>query len=326
MKKYLILDKKIYAENYLAITNKLGKKPAAALKNNAYGLGLLDIAPVIEEVGCRNYFIYNLAEGIALRKVLKEDSNIISLGNIEAEGINEYFTYHITPTVGSLEEIKLYKHKLLALKGFCIYFDTGLHGKGILWEEAEETYQLLKDLPIKIIVSHLSSAWKTDLTKNQLQQTRFKHIMEIFGKSITYSLTNTDGSRLGEDYTLQLPRIGRGLHGVSFYNNFFGTKPAFRIKGNITQLKRIKQNEEVGYGGYTKITEDINAAVVNLGTSHINSINFPFCHQVIIENKTYEVLTLFLGYMIVNLKQDTYPYFTEVELVFKSRFDPNILI
>ena len=326
MKQYLILNKNIYAENYLAITEKLGKKPAAALKNNAYGIGLLDIAPVIEEVGCRNYFIYNLAEGIALRRVLKDESHIISLGNIEGDDLSDYKTYNITPTIGSLEEIKLYKNKLLASIGFCIYFDTGLHGKGILWEEAEETYNLLKGLPIKIIVSHLSSAWKTDLTKNQLQQARFKQIMNIFGKNIIYSLSNTDASRLGDEYTLDLPRIGRGLHGLSFYNNFFCTKKAFIIKGNITQVKRIKKNEEVGYGGYTKLEEDINTAVVNIGTSHINRINFPFCHQVIIENKIYDVLTLFLGYMVVNLKQDIYAYFTEVELIFKSRFDPNILI
>ena len=99
--------------------------------------------------------------------------------------------------------------------------------------------------------------------------------MEIFGKSITYSLTNTDGSRLGEDYTLQLPRIGRGLHGVSFYNNFFGTKPAFRIKGNITQLKRIKQNEEVNQSQTINIYPNPSngtLAVVSNASAILNNI------------------------------------------------------
>lgn len=327
MKQYLFLNKQQYQNNFLALEKYFNKKPAAALKNNAYGLGLLEIAQMVEEVGCETYFIYNLQEGISLRKILNPNkkATIISLGNIEGEYLDRYLQYNITPTIGSLEEIHLYKHQLLSKMQFAIYFDTGLHGKGILWEDAEQTYYLVKNLPIKIIISHLSSAWKTDQLNNILQQTRFKQIQNIFrdNKDILYSLTNTDGSRLGPEYFCDLPRIGRGLHGLSYYGDIFCVKQAFKLIGQVTQVKFIKLGDHVGYGGESKIQQDSNIASINIGAYHINQINFPFSRQVIWNNKTYDVLTIFLGYMMVDFREDCPKYLDEVELIFYSKFNPN---
>lgn len=325
MNKHLTLHLDIYAENYKNVYKYYGKKPAAALKNNAYGLGLLSIAPVFQELGCEYYFVYNMEEAINLRRLLGAKPHIITLSSIEKDHLAAYDVYNIIPTVESLYILNLYRNNFLSHREFVVYFDTGLQGKGIDWQESALAYEELKDLPVKIILSHLSSAWKIDTDMNQLQLQRFNHIRRIFGNNIMYSLSNTDGSRLGDTYRLDLPRVGRGLHGLSYYHKELGIKKAFSVKARITQVKRGTKNTAVGYGAYKIIEEDTNLGVVNIGNAVINTVNFPFMHQVIWQNTLYEVLFVFLGYMVVDFKNDLPSYEDEVELVFESRFNPNIL-
>jgi alanine racemase len=195
-----------------------------------------------------------------------------------------------------------------------------------MWDSVEEIYPLVKELPVKIILSHLSSAWKADNTKNQLQKQRFNEIIKVFdNKNILYSLSNTDGSRLGSEFTLNIPRTGRGIHGLSYYNSVFGVRKAFEVFAYVVQIKRIKAGAEIGYGGYVKTNEDINLACINIGAYIINQINFPFANEVIWNNQTFNVITIFLGYMMVDFKNSLPNYMDKVELVFYSRFNPETL-
>lgn len=334
MKKFLKLNKEQYQENYLALKKFYGKSPGVCLKNDAYGLSTEKIASFLDEVGCDKYFILDLNEGKILRNITNTPCEIYSLGSIDGNHIQDYITYNIIPTVGSLEEIRLYKESLLKKQKFIIYFDTGLSGKGIVYSDVYKVLEKIKDIPkenVYMILSHLATGWRNDINnefsdKNRikLQHNRFLEIKKTFEdngyNNILYSLANTDASRLGEEFSFHIPRVGRGVHGISIYAKDFGVKQAFHIVGEITQVKTVKKGETIGYGAFQTLEKDTTLGVINVGNYAILPVNFKFLNKVKYKGKEYEVKFVFLGYSMVDFGDDVPEYLDEVEFMFASRF------
>lgn len=334
MRKFLKLDKKQYQENYLALKKFYNVSPGICLKNNAYGLGTKELTVILDEVGCDKYFIIDLYEGKIIRENTKTPCEIYSLGPIDGSNIQEYIDYNIIPTVGSLEEIDLYKESLLKKQKFIIYFDTGLSGKGVLYNDVLALIEKIKDIPkenVHMILSHLATGWRPDINnefsdKNRmkLQYKRFLEIKEVFeknGYNPLYSLCNTDGSRHGKEYFFDLPRCGRGIHGISLYKDTFGIKQAFHVIGQVTQVKRIKKGETIGYGSFQVVEKDTNLAVINVGNYAFLPIGFLFLNKIIYKGKEYPVKFVFLGYSMVDFGDEVPKYLDEVEFMFSSRFN-----
>lgn len=326
----IIVDKMQYGKNFINITSYLGKKPAIALKHNAYGVGLLEVAKALDKGGCETYFVNYLKEAITLKKNLKNVITIITLEYTKKKDLSIYLKYNIVLTIASMEELNHLLPLLTKYHLINLYFDTGLSGKGFLWTEAEEVFEKTKSLNIFVVISHLSSAWKEHGLTNRMQLTRFQQVKKVFNKLTKkplYSLSNTDGSRLGPEFTLDMVRHGRGIHGISYYGNIFGIQPAFKLVGKVQQVKnKLEKGSKSGYGALVDIIEGHNIGIVDVGAFYVNRINFKFTNQVKWQNKSgeyryFNVLTVALGYSIVDF-EDCYPqYFDQVEFVFVSRFD-----
>ena len=59
------------AANYAAMQAQApGAKVGAAVKADAYGLGMEKVAPALWKAGCTDYFVATIEEGVALRTIL----------------------------------------------------------------------------------------------------------------------------------------------------------------------------------------------------------------------------------------------------------------
>jgi alanine racemase len=334
MNQYIFLNKKQYQENYIALKKFYGTNPAICLKNNSYGLGINDIVLFLDEIFCDKYFVSSVEEGIIVRNNTKTKCEIYILQSIFPNKTHLYEKYNLIPAVSSFDEIDTYKDFLKRVK-FILYFDTGMHGKGILYTEINNLINNLKtnSIPfenIYMILSHLSTSWRNDLeNKNSdknitnKQKDRFleiKNILETYNKNIIYSLCNTDGSRLGKEYFFNLPRVGRGIHGMSIYKDLLNVQRAFQIKGPITEIKEIKANTKIGYGGFVSVEKDCFIGIVHIGTEKITRINYKFTNSVLYNGKKYNVLTMFLDYIVIDFEKNKPEYLGEVELIFETRF------
>ena len=68
---FLTIDLDCIAANYRALQEKVGSvETAAVVKANAYGLGVEQIAPVLQTAGCKSFFVATLEEAIQLRLLL----------------------------------------------------------------------------------------------------------------------------------------------------------------------------------------------------------------------------------------------------------------
>ena len=69
----LTIDLQAIADNYRMLAAKVSPAECgAAVKADAYGLGMERVAPALAKAGCRTFFVATLDEGIALRKLLPD--------------------------------------------------------------------------------------------------------------------------------------------------------------------------------------------------------------------------------------------------------------
>jgi alanine racemase len=326
--KYVFVNEDILRENYKKLTEYCGFNPAGLLKNNAYGLGMNKVAPILEDMNCAIYFVGHIYEAIELRLILKKPAKIIVLAVLHLNNPYDYIKYDLIPVINSWECLTVY-NKYLPNREVCINFDTGLNARGFWWQEAQQ----VKDKIINqcnfesmIVMTHIASAWKFDNSQTIQQRTRFQEIMDVF-IAARHSFANTDSLRFGKDYILDVPRIGKGLYGVTFHAKELNVNQCFKVYANIEQVKIALQDApETGYGGYIKMTAGNVIAIINAGNGVANNTGVAFSKIIIWNNKEYPAVFLFLDYMIVDFGKDRPNPGDRVELIFQSSHNPQLLL
>ena len=72
MSGLLQIDLSALAHNYQLLQGGLGGNLAAVVKADAYGLGADEVATALWAEGCREFFVAQAAEGVALRSALPD--------------------------------------------------------------------------------------------------------------------------------------------------------------------------------------------------------------------------------------------------------------
>jgi alanine racemase len=322
--KYVFINEEILRDNYKKLAEYCGFNPAGLLKNNAYGLGMSRVAPILEDMGCEVYFVGHIYEAIELRSILKKTAKIIVLAVLHLNNPKDYIKYDLIPVISSWECLKIYNENL-ANEELCVNFDTGLNARGFWWQEAQQVREKIKNpcnFESMIVMTHIASAWKFDNSQTIKQRARFQEIMDIFPDA-KHSFANTDSLRFGKDYILDVPRIGKGLYGVTFHAKALNVNQCFHVYANIEQVKTVLEDApETGYGGYVQLSAGTVIGIVNAGNGVANNTGVAFSNQIIWNNKEYPAVFLFLDYMIVDFGKDIPNTGDRVELIFQSSHNP----
>ncbi|RYE05795.1 MAG: alanine racemase [Rickettsiaceae bacterium] len=245
----------------------------AIVKANAYGLGLQKVIPVLIKIGCRNFFVANVDEGLAARSVVTSNDNInvYVLNGIFTNDLALFDTENLIPVLNYLEQITIwqdfarYKNKILPC---IIHINTGINRLGVGSEEIKQiarTLMLNSSLDVKYIMSHLSASEDHNNCYNKFQLDEFNKCLEYL-PTTKASLSNSSGIFLGQEYHFDLVRPGIALYG----GNPTPDKPnlmqqVIRLTAPIIQVQRIKAGSQVGYN-MTFVTErDTIVATLPIG-------------------------------------------------------------
>jgi alanine racemase len=228
--------------NYRECERLSGKaKTGAAVKADAYGLGLRQVSLALFRAGCRHFFVAHFEEGVLLHKIFGVNHSGIKIfilnGYIKGK---KYEEFKLTPVINSLEELKAYKKKPPALM-----VDTGMNRLGVRPEEAVDA---------QFILSHLACADTPDHPLNAKQITAMRDLGERFPNA-RLSLSNSEGIKMGENFHLTRPGIALydGLHNV------------VTLKAPVLQTRLVKKGESIGYGATFIAQEDMLVSIVSLG-------------------------------------------------------------
>jgi alanine racemase len=243
---------------------------AGVVKADAYGLGATYVAPKLFAAGCRHFFVAHLAEAIAIR-ALVPSAMLAVLNGLLAEEIQEYSGHDITPVLGSLPEIALWRaeaQRLARPLPALLHFDTGISRLGIPPAEfnaLRDDPALLDGIAVQFVMTHLVSAEIPDDPINQAQLARFATVRAAF-PGVPASIANSSGMFLGPEFGLNLTRPGAALYGI---NPKPGSKnpmrPVVQLRARIMQVQNIEPGGTVGYNGIWTAQRPSRIAVLSVG-------------------------------------------------------------
>jgi alanine racemase len=270
----LTVDLVAVQENWRQVNLKLSgtTTAAAVIKANAYGLGASQVGPALYSIGCREFFVATLEEGLAAREYLPLDAVIYVLGGARP-GIEEIFIQHsLRPVLFTLSDINRWQQVSAQQKtpACCaIKIDTGMTRLGLDEEEFLslcQTPNSFDHLAVVLVMSHLACADEPEHPLNLEQLTRFQRLVIEAKKvlpSARFSLANSSGIFLGTEWHFDLVRPGAALYGINPQpSKISPLVPVVKLELPILQLRTIERSVSVGYGATAQLASPARVLVV----------------------------------------------------------------
>lgn len=247
-----------------------GAECGAAVKANAYGLGMLPVCSALWKAGCRSFFVARPREGERLRGLLPE-ATIYVLDGLFAGEPEHFERFALRPALISPAEARGWAE-------FCrgrgrrlpcgLHVDTGINRLGF---SPPEFASLVDDRPtiqgleISLLMSHLACADEPAQPMNARQLATFRDVRGRLPK-VPASLANSSGIFLGKDYALDLVRPGLALYG----GNPTPGRPnpmrqVVRLEGVVMQVRDLVPGDVVGYGATWQARRPSRIALLGAG-------------------------------------------------------------
>jgi alanine racemase len=263
----LTIDLAALRSNYRMLQRKAGKAHcAAAIKGNAYGLGLAASAKALWAEGCRSFFVARPEEGEDLRAILPRATITVLDGFYRGEA--SYFSKHkLAPALTTSEQVTDWA-KLAAGLSCSLHVDTGINRAGL---ESDAFLKLARDntllsrLNVRTLMSHLACADDPAHPMNAAQLERFKQLRTAMPQAKA-SFANSSGIFLGKAYHFDEVRPGIALYGGNpLPHTKNPMKPVVHLAARILQVRDVPQGETVGYSATWKAKRPSRIAIIAAG-------------------------------------------------------------
>ena len=269
---WLRIDLDALKENYTLLTQKVGSAAAvgAAVKADAYGLGVARVAPALYRAGCRRFFVATVDEGLNLRPLLPDDAAICILNGPPVATERVLAASGLTPVLNSLDQAR--RWVALSQETGCkrpclLQLDSGMSRFGLSGEDLDVfcAENLPDRLDIAYVMSHLACADDATSPRNEGQRLRFEALRQKL-PALPASLAASSGIFLGDAYHFDLVRPGYALYGgnptPSLPNPMH---PVVTMLGGLVQDRWIVPDTAVGYSARFVATQKTRIATLSVG-------------------------------------------------------------
>ena len=284
-----VLEQKVHQTvlsiNMNAIVHNLKKykeklKPAtkimAMVKAFSYGSGSYEIASILEFNKVDYLAVAYADEGIDLRKA--GITLPIMVMNIDNTAFDSIVNYNLEPEIFSFSLLNGFTDylKRAEIQNYPVHLkiDTGMHRLGFTGDEINELCKKIAGnyfIKIKSVFSHLAASENPEEDDYTIFQfTIFKKCCSEIEKSLNYTfdkhIDNTSGISRHPELQMDMVRLGIGLYGIDSNKKMQNClKNVTTLTTTISQIRKLKAGETVGYGRMGKIEKDSVIAVVRIG-------------------------------------------------------------
>jgi alanine racemase len=221
----------------------------AAIKGEAYGLGMEPVAKALWSAGCRSFFVARPFEGAQLRAILPE-ALIFVLDGLYRGQANYYLQHELYPALISLDEAKEWAANGKG-KPCALHVDTGINRMGMTADEYAGVVAMKDQLHIDLVMSHLACSDEPAHPLNAKQRDLF---------------ANSTGIYLGDGYLYDLVRPGVALYGGNpLPGQTNPMKAVVTLQLKIMQTKFVKQGDTIGYSATWTAPRDSRIALLGAG-------------------------------------------------------------
>jgi alanine racemase len=251
-------------------------KIMAMVKAFGYGSGSYEIASVLEFNKVDYLAVAYADEGIELRKA--GITLPIMVMNTDRTVFDSIVNYNLEPELFSFSLLNDFTEylKRTEIENYPVHLkiDTGMHRLGFMEGEINLLCKKISGnhfIKIKSVFSHLAASEDkkedlfTDFQFNVFQKSCSK-IEKALGYLFDKHIDNTSGISRHPDLQMNMVRLGIGLYGIDSNREMQKSlKNVSTLTTTISQIKKMKAGETVGYGRMGKVERDSLIAVVRIG-------------------------------------------------------------
>ncbi len=256
---WLEIDPAAFEHNVATISRLAGGRPIlAVIKNNAYGLGLTEVAPLLEPMtAIAGFAVVKAAEAIALRDAgIRKPILLMSLF-ADADGpelIRRGIELSLC-TDDSGRRMVQAAAKARKRAHAHIYLDTGMSRMGIPYHRALPVLQSFAELDLTVHGTFMGFTEESEFDRVQL--TRFRDLSKKAtdaGVELGTLHAASSHAVFGfKEAHLDMVRPGIALFGAypsdaEAESAIAHLEPAMRLKARIVRVERLRKGDSVSYG------------------------------------------------------------------------------
>ncbi len=284
-----------------------GCRLLAVAKNNANGIGLREIGPILD--GMDEVFglaVARVDEALLLRKegvqkpiVLMAHASDDEAGELVAAGVR-LSPFH-DDAKEKLERLARRTGRPVPVH---LYIDTGMNRAGMPYHRALPWIEELagsESVEIEGTYTMFSGAKRDGVDFDQEHLRRFQELVgQAKAKGIDLGLLHGAPSRqvttLLESHKLDLVRPGGAIYGMPTYrtdpkgNEIMDIRPVFRVRARVARLERLREGDGVSFGHNYIASRPTWVAMLPVGHTDGYPRNAAGKTQVLIDGRLYPVI------------------------------------
>ena len=276
----------------------INKNIICVIKDNAYGLGIENILPILLENNYNYFAVAYIDEAVKIRKILKNFEKekklrflenrkikIMALNYIRLQKLEYAVENDVELTIFNFSQLSNYLKILeesfenIVLK-IHIKVNSGMNRLGFDENEILELIEIIKKyelnsknnkLEIISIFSHISDAENQIETEKQVE--KYENILKIFDdNNIKYQYKHLQASPLlfkyGEKYNYDFARVGMAFYGMEPLSYDVGLFDVITVKSQIINIRNVKKNDKISYGSKGIVNRNSKIGIVSIGYAH----------------------------------------------------------
>ena len=299
----------------------INKNMICVIKDDAYGLKIEKILPILIKYNCNYFAVAYLEEAVKVYKILKNfknlneknNCNVMTLNYVEPKKLEVAIKNGIEITIFSKKQFYDYIDILNNFKkNICLKIHIKINsGMNRLGFDENEVFEIIKEikkinsnflkdkkfkLEIISIFSHISEA--ENKTKTEKQVKKFEKILKIFDDNeIKYKYRHLQASPLlfkyEKKYNYDFCRVGMAIYGLEPLSYDIGLESAILVESKIINIRDVKKGEKVSYGNKGILKRDSKVGIVAIGYAHglpKQIENKKNCAYVLVNDKKANIL------------------------------------
>ena len=303
----LRIDLDALTENYRALQRQVAPASVAAVvKADGYGIGAELVTTTLLKANCRQFFVAQLGEAIALKPALPADVALFVLNGLQPGAESDCAAIGATPVLNSLDQIERWSalaHRLGRPLSAALQVDSGMARLGLPPEDVTilaDQPERLTGVDVRLIMSHLACADEPDAAFNIEQAANFEAMARHF-PDVPRSLDNSGGSFLPRGH-FDIVRTGIALYGGVAQTGSPPLRAVVALEARIAQVRTIAAGAGIGYGLTHRCDRESRIATIpvgyadgwprhlsNRGSAFIAGIRVPFAGRVSMDSITLDV-------------------------------------
>jgi len=271
---FIELEKNALNNNIRFIKDRLDPvvRYSMVVKANAYGHGIEELLPAIEECGVTHFSVFSVAEAMRVHKAKHEKCEVMIMGWVDDDYLQWAISHDVSFFVFTPERLKAaieQASKMEKKARIHLELETGMHRTGFCADQLPEAFELLQNnkenLVLEGLCTHYAGAEDyTSFGRIERQIEKFNRLCELFDEknlSPHYKHSACSAALLNFPETAgDLVRIGISSYGYWPNNE---TKMRYKMKhdiegdpldrilswkSEILSVNRVPENEYVSYG------------------------------------------------------------------------------